>query len=61
MNLYSYSQESNIEVGVKTKTSMLSGFTGDDNLDNKALDCFNKVIDQAELFFEKSPQYEKRC
>jgi hypothetical protein len=66
MNLYDYSLNNNIEAGVLTKTSLLqhmannlvSNVTGDDHLDREAQEYFDKVIEQAELLFDKQPQYE---
>ncbi|HEY5593277.1 MAG TPA: phospholipase D family protein [Paludibacter sp.] len=54
MNLYSYSQDNNIEAGVKTKSA------GDDSFDAQAWEYFNRVIEQAELVFLKTPQYESK-
>ncbi len=56
MNLYSYSQDNNIEFGVLTKKS--NGFLNSDSLDSEAWNYFNRVIDQSELLFHRSPQYE---
>src|SRR5688572_30399074 len=54
MNLYSYSQDNNIEAGVMTKVKMF----GPDTLDDHAYKYFNRVIEQSELLFHKIPQYD---
>ncbi len=67
MNLYDFSQDNNIEAGVMTKASLLGNLasniitnvTGSDSLDNQAWEYFQRVIDQSELLFLKTPQYEK--
>lgn len=53
MNLYSFSQDNNIEVGVLVEKTLLGN-----NLDKDAFYYFDEVINQAELIFKKSPQYE---
>ncbi len=63
MNLYSYSQDNNIEAGVMTKSSILGNFannliTSEDTLDKQTWDYFYKVIVQSDLLFQKTPQYE---
>lgn len=66
MNLYDYSLNNNIEAGVLTRTSLLQGLannfvsnvTGDQHFDIDAEKYFDKVIEQAELLFDKEPQYE---
>lgn len=58
MNLYSYSQDNNIEAGVMTKTSIL-GSIGLDSLDREAYDYFERVINQSELLFKKEPEWDK--
>ena len=52
MNLYSYSQNNNIEFGVLTKGTF-------ETLDKQAWEYFTEVIDQSELLFHREPQYEK--
>ena len=63
MNLYSFSQDNNIESGVLTSVSSLSGIanqlTGSEDLDKRALKYFGQVADQAELIYKKEPEYEK--
>lgn len=51
MNLYSYSQDNNIEFGVLTKNSR-------ESLDYEAYDYFQRVIEQSELLFQRFPEYE---
>jgi hypothetical protein len=68
MNLYSFSQDNNIEAGVLTKASILGNLasnimnnvTGEDSFDNQAWTYFKRVIDQSELLFHKTPQYESQ-
>jgi hypothetical protein len=63
MNLYSYSQDNNIEAGIKTKSSImgdLSSMLGEEALDSQTWNYFQKVIDQSELLFQKKPQYESQ-
>lgn len=61
MNLHSYSQNNNIEAGILTQLGLLSIVGGgkDDTLDAETNQAFRRVIDQAELIFEKVPEYEK--
>jgi len=64
MNLYSYSQNNNIEAGVLVKrlgnlaNSLLVNVTGENTLDDQASHYFERVIEQSELLFRKTPQYE---
>lgn len=65
MNLYDYSQDENIEVGVKTEFSLLNNLAskviiGEKNLDQDAWDYFGKVIENSELLFKNEPDYESR-
>ncbi|MEO8149947.1 MAG: phospholipase D family protein [Bacteroidia bacterium] len=53
MNLYSYSQDNNIEAGVLAKTTLLG-----DSFDSEAWNYFNRVIEQSDLLFHKIPQYD---
>jgi len=56
MNLYSYSQDNNIEAGVLTKASLLGNLiTGEESFDMKMFNYFNRVIDQSELMFQNKP------
>jgi hypothetical protein len=66
MNLYTYSQDNNIEAGVMTKATLLGNLasnfmtnvTGEDSFDNQAWTYFKRVIEQSDLLFCKTPQYE---
>jgi hypothetical protein len=66
MNLYSYSQDNNIEAGVSTKLSMIGHLASNliadvtrvDSFDSQAYEYFKRVIDQSELLYHKKPQYE---
>lgn len=67
MNLYSYSQDRNIEAGVLIKkdsllnnlaNNLVTNVTGDESFDREAEDYFDKVIDYAETLFDKEPQYD---
>jgi len=66
MNLHKYSHDNNIEFGILTRPTILSlisksvneRITGD-NVDNEALNYFEKVIYQAEEIFKKVPKYDK--
>jgi len=56
MNLYEYSQNNNIEVGILTKNSFINSLS--DSIDDEAWDFFKQVIDEAEVLYEKKPVYE---
>lgn len=63
MNLYDFSQDENIEVGVKTEFNPLGNLAskmiiGEKTVDQEAWDYFNKVIDHSELLFKNVPEYE---
>ena len=63
MNLYDYSQDENIEVGVKTEFNILSNIASqlisrEMSVDQDAWLYFNKVIENSELLFENKPKYE---
>ena len=64
MNLYSYSQDNNIEAGIMTKSSMtlnlINNVAGEDGLDKQAGNYFERVINQSELLFHKKPNYKDR-
>ncbi|WP_276976618.1 phospholipase D family protein [Flavobacterium filum] len=51
MNLYSFSQDNNIEAGVL--------FTTVDKVDSEAWEYFNRVIDQSELLFQRNAIFKK--
>ncbi len=66
MNLYNFSQDNNIEAGVMTKATLLGNLagnfmtnvTGEDSFDRQAWSYFSRVIEQSDLLFHKTPQYE---
>jgi len=63
MNLYDFSQDENIEAGVKTNFNPLSNIAaklivGEKTVDEDAWGYFNKVIDNSELLFKNEPEYE---
>ena len=64
MNLYSYSQDNNIEAGILTKGKSLLGnltsnlLTSGDNFDAETFEYFERVIDQSDLLFKKVPQFD---
>ena len=62
MNLYSFSQDNNIEAGVMTKTTLLGNITSvisEDSFDDQAWDYFGRVIEQSKLLFHKEPKFDK--
>lgn len=60
MNLYGFSQNNNIEVGILMERTLKGTFTGENNLDNDSWEYFKTVLQEAELLFEKRPVYEKK-
>lgn len=62
MNLYDYSQDQNIESGIKTEYSILSNIasklSSDGYLDKDAWDYFKRVFEHSELLFKNLPEYE---
>lgn len=64
MNLYSYSQDNNIEAGVLTRGKSLLGsltsslLASEENFEDQTLKYFERVIDQSVLLFKKVPQFE---
>jgi hypothetical protein len=66
MNLYSFSQDNNIEAGVMTKATLLGNIanqlmtnvTGEDSYDSQAWTYFKRVIEQSDLLFKKTPVFE---
>jgi len=66
MNLYNFSQDNNIEAGVLTKATLLgdlasnilTNVTGEDSFDKTAIAYFQRVIQQSDLLFKKSPEFE---
>lgn len=55
MNLYSFSQDNNIEAGVFTEKKSL---IGGDIIDADAWNYFERVIEQSELLYKRSPEFE---
>jgi len=62
MNLYSFSQNNNIEAGVLMTNSLTlkNTLTRDNDLSDDSYEYFETVIEQAELLFQKHPRYEKK-
>jgi hypothetical protein len=63
MNLYSFSQDNNIEAGVLTKATLLGNFAtklwdGEESFEVVAWKYFERVIEQSDLLFRKIPEYE---
>jgi hypothetical protein len=67
MNLYTFSQDNNIEAGVLTNrkgilgsltNNLVSNVTGQDTLENQTSYYFDRVIEQADLLFQKVPKFE---
>jgi len=56
MNLYDFSQDNNIEVGVESVNSNLIKRSG---LDAESWKYFNNVIDSARVVFDRKPKYKK--
>lgn len=54
MNLYDFSQNNNIEVGILTEYQFIGGKANDE-----AYSYFSNIIDMAKVIFEKRPNYEK--
>lgn len=64
MNLYKYSQDHNIEAGILMETSTVevdiaNKLLGRTDAESGAWSCFKRVIEQADLIYQKEPQYEK--
>ena len=65
MNLYSFSQDNNIEVGVLTKVTLFNNFVNtirnSESLDEQAWDYFaNTVVEQSDVLFKKVPVFESK-
>lgn len=60
MNLYSYSQDKNIEAGVLTKAGSFATklWDGEAGLDESAWNYFDRVIEHSVLLFHQKPIYE---
>lgn len=55
MNLYDYSQDNNIEVGVESQVGRIKR----SQLDAESWVYFNEVITQADLVFSREPEFKK--
>ena len=55
MNLYDYSQDNNIEVGVESEVGRIKR----SQLDAESWRYFNEVIDQAAVVFNRVPEFKK--
>ncbi len=63
MNLYDFSQNNNIEFGILTNGSLLSGIKDaltNDKVDGEALDYFFQVIKNAETVYRSVPVFESK-
>lgn len=63
MNLYSFSQDNNIEAGVLTKATLIGSFAkklwdGEDDFDTSAWKYFERVIEQSDILYKKVPEFE---
>lgn len=66
MNLYTFSQDNNIEAGVLSKvysigniaSNLINNVIGEDNFDKQAENYFSRVIEQSDLLFLKTPIFE---
>lgn len=59
MNLYSFSQDNNIEAGIIADTaSFPKRLIGRDDIDQDAWEYFRRVIEQSELLYKRSPEFE---
>lgn len=63
MNLYSFSQDNNIEAGIMTEVNLLENLAkkawdGGESLDIATGKYFQLVVEQSELLFQKCPVYE---
>lgn len=63
MNLYRYSQDHNIEAGIKLEAVSLEGglankIIGKTDVESVAWDFFSRVIEQATPIYRKEPRYE---
>ncbi len=63
MNFHKYSQDNNIEVGVKTTPGSILGSKigiGDSDFESDAWEYFQRVIDQADLVYKKEPDIDSK-
>lgn len=63
MNLYRYSQDHNIEAGVLIESVSLGAdlankAMGRTDIDTAAFEYFERVVEQAQLIYQKEPRYE---
>jgi hypothetical protein len=64
MNLYDFSQDQNIEAGIKTSYNLIRAIsnklnlTAERELDDEAWDYFERVIHNSDLLFKNVPEYE---
>lgn len=64
MNLYSYSQDNNIEAGIELEVDSIGKKAANRLMNNTSLEAqafqyFERVIHQAEIIYENKPQFEK--
>lgn len=59
MNLYDFSQNNNIEFGIRSEVGFLESITGK-SLDSEAFEYFNGVIKKSKLMFERIPVYDSK-
>ena len=66
MNLYSFSQDNNIEAGIIVNTSSFTSVAtsliigGGDDVDEDSWKYFSRVIEQSDLLFKKIPEFESK-
>jgi len=65
MNLHKYSQDNNIEAGIKTTDSnlfnqLINSVSSDKSLGVQTAECFQRVCEQAELLYRRVPTYQKQ-
>ena len=58
MNLYDYSQNNNIEFGILTRPKVFN--ISGQSLDKDAYVCFDRVIENSERLYLRSPRFEKK-
>lgn len=59
MNLYDYSADHNIEVGIQVEPSLLDFVKQNESIGTQAFYYFDKVLERSELLFKKEPVYTK--
>ncbi|PHR46551.1 MAG: hypothetical protein COA32_10425 [Fluviicola sp.] len=65
MNLHKYSQDNNIEAGIKTEpssaiNSIVNSVSGDKSLDAQTSEYFDRVIEQSDVLYRRVPTYKKQ-